>query len=42
MVPLAPNRRYAINQDAEVQIIGWAGNITNSGVQFQGRIAFSS
>jgi hypothetical protein len=42
MVPLAPNRRYAINQDAEVQIIGWAGNITCSGVQFQGRIAFSS
>lgn len=42
MVPLAPNRRYAINQDAEVQIIGWAGNITSSGVQFQGRIAFSS
>lgn len=38
MVPLAPNRRYAINQDAEVQIIGWAGNLTCSGAQFQGRL----
>ena len=38
MVPLAPNRRYAINQDAEVQIIGWAGNMTMSGGQFQGRL----
>lgn len=38
MVPLAPNRRYAINQDAEVQIIGWAGNLTVSGSQFQGRL----
>lgn len=38
MVPLAPNRRYAINQDAEVQIIAWAGNLTCSGAQFQGRL----
>jgi hypothetical protein len=38
MVPLAPNKRYAINQDAEVQIIGWAGNLTMSGSQFQGRL----
>lgn len=38
MVPLAPNRRYAINQDAEVQIIAWAGNLTSSGAQFQGRL----
>lgn len=38
-VPLAPNKRYAINQDAEVQIIGWAGNVTSSGSQFQGRIS---
>ena len=37
MVPLSPNRRYATNQDAEVQIIGWAGNLTTSGSQFQGR-----
>ncbi len=38
MVPLSPNRRYATNQDAEVQIIGWAGNLTCSGQQFQGRL----
>lgn len=38
MVPLSPNKRYAINQDAEVQIIGWAGNLTASGSQFQGRL----
>lgn len=38
MVPLAPNRRYAINQDAEVQILAWAGNLTCSGQMFQGRL----
>lgn len=38
MVPLAPNRRYAVNQDAEVQILGFAGNMTCSGAQFQGRL----
>jgi hypothetical protein len=38
MVPLSPNRRYAINQDAEVQILAWAGNLTASGAQFQGRM----
>lgn len=38
MVPLSPNRRYAVNQDAEVQILGWAGNLTCSGAQFQGRL----
>ena len=38
MVPLSPNRRYAINQDAEVQLLAWAGNLTSSGAQFQGRI----
>lgn len=37
MVPLSPNRRYATNQDAEVQILGWAGNMTCSGRQFHGR-----
>lgn len=42
MVPLAPNRRYAINQDAEVQILAWAGNLTTSGAQFQGRLTFTS
>jgi hypothetical protein len=38
LVPLSPNRRYAINQDAEVQILAWAGNLTASGLQFQGRL----
>ena len=38
MVPLSPNRRYAVNQDAEVQILAWAGNLTTSGRQFQGRL----
>lgn len=36
-VALSPNKRYSINQDAEVQILGWAGNLTSSGNQFQGR-----
>jgi hypothetical protein len=39
MVSLSPEKRYATNQDAEVQIIGWAGNLTCSGRKFQGRIA---
>lgn len=38
MVPLSPNRRYATNQDAEVQILAWAGNLTSCGPQFQGRL----
>jgi hypothetical protein len=38
MVPLSPNKRYAINQDAEVQILAWAGNLTTSGAQFQARL----
>ncbi len=41
MVPLSPNRRYATNQDAEVQILAWAGNLTTSGAQFQGRLTLS-
>lgn len=41
MVPLSPNKRYAINQDAEVQILAFAGNMTASGRQFQGRIDFN-
>jgi hypothetical protein len=36
MVPLSPNKRSSINQDAEVAILGWAGNLTCSGRQFQG------
>jgi len=38
MVALSPNRRYAINQDAEVQILAFCGNLTCSGAQYQGRI----
>ena len=38
MVPLSPNKRYATNQDAEVQILAWAGNLTCSGEKFQGRL----
>ena len=38
MVPLAPGQRYSVNQDAAVQILAWAGNLTASGLQFQGRI----
>ena len=38
MVSLSPNKRYATNQDAEVNILAWAGNLTSSGCQFQGRI----
>lgn len=38
MVPLSPDRRYSINQDAAVQILAWAGNLTTSGSQFQGII----
>lgn len=37
MVPLAPSTRTSINQDAEVQILAFAGNLTCSGAQFQGR-----
>jgi len=39
IVALFPNRRYATNQDAEVQIIAWAGNMTMSGRRYQGRWA---
>src|SRR3972149_6331560 len=38
MVPLAPNKRYAINQDAEVTILAWAGALTTCGDAFQGRL----
>ena len=36
-VPISPNKRYALNQDVEAQLLGWAGNLTCSGRQFQGR-----
>ena len=38
MVPLDPERRYSINQDASVSILAWAGAMTCSGAQFQGRL----
>jgi hypothetical protein len=38
MVPLSPNSRYSVNQDAEVQILAWAGNLTSCGLQFQGKM----
>jgi len=38
MVSLSPNKRYATNQDAETTILAWAGAMTCSGAQFQGRI----
>ena len=38
MTSLSPNRRYSTNQDAEVQILAWAGNLTSNGAQFQGRM----
>lgn len=38
MVPLSPNKRHAINQDAEVQILAFAGNMTMSGSRYQGRL----
>jgi hypothetical protein len=36
-VPLSPSRRFAINQDAEVAILAFAGAMTCSGARFQGR-----
>jgi len=38
MVPLSPNKRYAINQDAEVTILAWAGALTSCGQGFHGRL----
>lgn len=38
MVPLSPNRRYAINQDAEVTILAWAGAMTCNNQALQGRL----
>jgi hypothetical protein len=37
MKPLSPSKRVPLNQDAEVQIIAWAGNMTCNGAQFQGQ-----
>lgn len=35
MVPIG-GERQSVNQDAIVKLIGWAGNLTSSGAQFQG------
>lgn len=37
MVPIG-KKRIAVNQDATVEILGFAGNLTCSGAQFQGRL----
>jgi hypothetical protein len=34
-VPIGGDRQ-SVNQDAIVRLIGWAGNLTSSGAQFQG------
>lgn len=36
MVPLSPGKRYSVNQDAEVQILAWAGNLTANNLSLQG------
>jgi hypothetical protein len=36
MVALNPEKRAPVNQDAEVQILGWAGNMTASNCSLQG------
>jgi len=35
-VALSPGKRYAVNQDAEVSILAWAGNLTASNLSLQG------
>jgi len=37
-VPLKPGDRYSVNQDAHVTILAFAGNLTASGLQFQGKM----
>jgi len=41
MVPLSPNRRYAVNQDAEVAILAWAGALTCNNQAKHGRLISS-
>lgn len=36
MVPLSPQRRVSINQDAQVEILAWAGNLTCSNQRAHG------
>lgn len=38
MVPLSPDRRAPVNQDATVALIGWAGNLTCDGARLQGHL----
>lgn len=38
-VALDPSKRYSVNQDAVVQLLAWAGNLTVSGAQFQAVMA---
>jgi len=40
MVPLKPGNRVAINQDASVQILAWAGNLTCSNLSLQGVLSY--
>jgi hypothetical protein len=35
---LDPEKRYAVNQDAMVVLIGWMGNMTCKGARFSGRL----
>jgi hypothetical protein len=37
-VPIGGDRQ-SVNQDATVKLIGWAGNLTSSGAQFNGVIS---
>lgn len=34
--PVSPDVRSSVNQDANVQMVGWMGNLTCSGAMFQG------
>ena len=36
MRAIGPDKRYSVNQDAEIQFLGWAGNLTCSGQKFLG------
>lgn len=38
MIPLGPSKRHAVNQDAEVTILAWAGAMTSCGQAFHGRL----
>ena len=38
MVPLDPRKRWSVNQDAEAQILAWAGNLTVTNPALQGRL----